>query len=123
MGSFRKKIYNLCRAMVGGTNYKKLTTVTVGPGITALPKGETKLLQWGIRLDFSREVDVDGVIHNEFKLQPNRGKIADFLARWRQHRGGTHAVIATIRVKKNGTKDDVLKGIEEGLDEMDEDEE
>ncbi|KAL8897817.1 MAG: hypothetical protein Q9207_007007 [Kuettlingeria erythrocarpa] len=88
----------------------------------------------GLRADFDREVVVkeevirkdevtqeeeavvEEVIYNEHKVQPNQGEISSFLKEWRDKNGGTHAVMATLRVKKGGDKADVENAWDEVAD-------
>lgn len=55
-------------------------------------------------------------MYHKFQLQANAGSIPSSIARWRDTNGGTHAVMATVYVKKDGTKEEVRQGLEEGTE-------
>ncbi|KAL8749242.1 MAG: hypothetical protein Q9184_006883, partial [Pyrenodesmia sp. 2 TL-2023] len=125
------KVKTICVQTEG---WKKLVTVTVPPGKTAWPKQPSLQERVGLRVDFAREVivqekvtrkdevtqeevvAVEGVVYNEHNVQPNQGKISSFLKDWRDKHGGTHAVMATMRVKKGGDKADVEKAWDDVAD-------
>lgn len=57
----------------------------------------------------------DGTYH-KFQLQPNAGKVPSSIKQWRDVNGGTHAVMATSYVKKDGTKEDVEKALKDAAE-------
>ena len=54
-----------------------------------------------------------------FAQQANAGKVPSSIKQWRESNGGTHAVMATGYVKKDGTKEDVEKGLYEAANSVD----
>ncbi|KAG2115176.1 uncharacterized protein F5147DRAFT_769636 [Suillus discolor] len=48
-------------------------------------------------------------------LQANAGKVPSTIKQWREANGGTHAVMADVFVKKDGTKEDVEEGLEAAI--------
>jgi len=92
---------------------KKLTNVSVNRGKTVFPKTPKDLENIGIRLDFDGEVQHDGLSFNKFQVQPNAGKVPSTAREWRDKNGGTHAVMGSLYVKKDGEADDVRKGFED----------
>jgi hypothetical protein len=48
-------------------------------------------------------------------MQANGGKVPSIIKSWRESHGGTYAVIATALVKKDGTKEDVEKGLNDAI--------
>ena len=92
---------------------KKFTSVSVSRGKTVFPKAPKDLENIGIRFDFDGEVDIDGETHNKLQVQPNAGKVPTWVRNWRDKNGGTHAVMGTMYVKKNGSVEDVENAFEE----------
>ncbi|GAM88999.1 hypothetical protein ANO11243_070330 [Dothideomycetidae sp. 11243] len=92
---------------------KKFTDVSVPRGKTAFPKTSKDLENLGLRWDFDGEVVRDGKSYNKFQVQTNSGKIPSTLKDWQRENGGTHAVMGTMYVKKEGDKDDVKEGFDE----------
>jgi hypothetical protein len=93
--------------------WTKLVRPTVGRGRTAYPTNTAELLRLGFRYDFDEEVTKGDEVYNKFKMQPNKGKVPSVIKNWREHHGGTHAVMADVYVKKDGTPEDVREAIEE----------
>ena len=52
-------------------------------------------------------------VYHKFQMQPNSGKVPSSIKRWRESHGGTHAVMATALAKKDGSKKDAEKGLNE----------
>ncbi|OOF98688.1 hypothetical protein ASPCADRAFT_204463 [Aspergillus carbonarius ITEM 5010] len=100
---------------VEGNAWKKFTNPTAGPGKTAFPKGQAEQERLGVRWDYDGEVTDDDadVVYHKFQMQPNAGKVPSTIKRWRENHGGTHAVMATALVKKDGSKEDVEEGLKE----------
>ncbi|OAT02968.1 uncharacterized protein BDCG_17862 [Blastomyces dermatitidis ER-3] len=67
----------------------------------------SELLNLGIRWDFDGEVTINGVVYNKFQVQPNARKVPAPVSEWRRKNGGTHAVMGSMFVKKDGSVDDV----------------
>lgn len=98
---------------VEGTTWKKFTNPSATRGKTVHPKTSAEQESIGTRWDYDGEVTkADGVYH-KFQLQANAGKVPSSIKQWRESKGGTHAVMATGYVKKDGTKEDVEKGLYE----------
>lgn len=107
--------------------YKKFTEPKVLPGKTTWPQSPKEKELVGIRADYVGErtvkenvvvkdpvtqedvVETRDVTYNDFKIQCNSGKIPSYWQQMRTQLGGTHADIATMSVKKDGTRDDVNK--------------
>ncbi|PVH70595.1 hypothetical protein DL98DRAFT_597699 [Cadophora sp. DSE1049] len=71
----------------------------------------------------SEQVNADHVTRNgtqyhKYQIQPNAGKVPTSIENWRKKIGGTHAVMGSVFVKKDGTEEDVEAGVKEGLDEI-----
>jgi hypothetical protein len=92
---------------------KKFTNVSVNRGKTAFPKAPKDLESLGIRFDFDGEIQRDGLTYNKFQVQPNSGKVPSGVRDWRDKNGGTHAVMGSLFVKKDGDADDVKTGFED----------
>lgn len=60
-----------------------------------------------VRWDYSGEIKRGDTVYHKFKLQPNAGKVPSTIKNWRDANGGTHAIMADVYVKKDGTKEDV----------------
>lgn len=100
----------------GGSNvWKKLGKPTVSRGKTQWPKTASDLERQGVRFDYDGEITEDGQKYHKWQVQPNAGKIPSSWREWRDKNGGTHAVIGTVKVKDNATKDEV----EEALNNLD----
>lgn len=110
----KKAFNNVNKKAMEGSNYTKFTQPKVSRGKTAFPSGTQLQKQLGVRYDYDGEVKKDGVECHKYNLQPNAGDdIPSSIKRWRQKNGGTHKVMATVYVKKDGTKDDVEKALDE----------
>ena len=52
-------------------------------------------------------------------MQPNAGtKIPSSIKQWREKNGGTHAVMANVYVKKDGTKEDAQTSLENAINQV-----
>lgn len=91
--------------------WKKLANPTVDRGQTAWPKSQAELLRYGIRLDYDGVVQVDGIDHHKYQCQPNAGRIPSSVKDWRDKNGGTHAVITSFTIKKDGSEKDVRDAV------------
>jgi len=49
-------------------------------------------------------------------MQANAGKVPTSIENWKKKNGGTHAVMANVLIKKDGTKEDVDVGLQEWID-------
>jgi hypothetical protein len=92
---------------------KEFTNVSVNRGKTAFPKAPKDLESLGIRFDFDGEIQRDGLTYKKFQVQPNSGKVPSGVRDWRDKNGGTHAVMGSLFVKKDGDADDVKTGFED----------
>lgn len=105
---------NVSKKAVEGNNHTKFTTPKVSRGKTAFPSGSQAQSQLGVRYDYDGIVTRNGVECHKFNVQPNAGQdVPSAFKRWREANGGTHAVMATMYVKKDGTKQDVEQALEE----------
>ena len=84
-------------------------------GKTEWPKSKADLENIGVRLDYDGQVTQGGTIYHKYQCQPNAGKVPSSIKDWRQANGGTHAVMTSIYVKKDGSKEDVKAAIDEGV--------
>ncbi|KAL9016589.1 MAG: hypothetical protein Q9185_006059 [Variospora sp. 1 TL-2023] len=107
---------------ISSGGWKKLSNVVVNPGRTSWPSSPRLQESVGVRFDFKREEQVqeaDNTVttYNTFNVQANAGnKVPDSVKNWAKKNGGTHAVMATARVKKGGTVDDVKAAFKEVSD-------
>ncbi|KAG1904129.1 uncharacterized protein F5891DRAFT_1126998 [Suillus fuscotomentosus] len=99
-------------------NARAFTNPTVGRGKTVFPKKEAELEQLGVRWDYDGEVTTKGTVYHKFQLQANAGKVPSTIKQWREANGGTHAVMADVFVKKDGTKEDVEEGLQAAIDQV-----
>ncbi|KAL8919756.1 MAG: hypothetical protein Q9208_006622 [Pyrenodesmia sp. 3 TL-2023] len=106
--------------------YKKFTEPKVAMGKTTWPPPNQQETV-GIRADSAGErvvkeevvtkdpvtqeevVTTEDVTYNDFNIQCNSGNIPSFWQLKRKEVGGTHADVAVMTVKKDGTRDDVDK--------------
>lgn len=114
----QKAFKNGSSALLEGNAWTKLTAPKVGRGKTAFPSSSRQQQQVGMRWDYDGEVTKDGTVYHKYQVQPNAGKIPPTIQQWRESNGGTHAVMTTIFVKKDGTKEDVEQALEEGRESM-----
>jgi len=114
MGKFGKTLNVVKQEAVKA--WKKLANPTVGRGKTAFPRSQKEQETLGVRLDYDGEVTQDGIQYHKYQIQPNAGKVPTSIEQWRKKNGGTHAVMGSIFVKKDGTKEEVDAGVTEGLD-------
>ncbi|PVH97320.1 hypothetical protein DM02DRAFT_658396 [Periconia macrospinosa] len=110
-----KALKSIGKALGDSGAWKKLANPTVSRGKTAWPKGNAELEKIGVRFDYDEEVERDGVVFHKFQCQPNAGKIPASLQDWRERNGGTHSVITTVLIKKDGTQSEVLQAVEEAM--------
>lgn len=108
-----KAFKSLTSELMSNNMWMKLVDMTVGRSLTAYLREAKMQLKLGVRFDFDKTIThEDGTEYNMFKLQANARKIPSTIQAWRDKNGGTHAVIATVLIKKNGTTDDVKAAIE-----------
>jgi len=87
--------------------------------MTAYPKKPADQKRLGIRFDYDGDVTIDNTEYHKYEMQPNAGNdIPARIRRWREANGGTHAVMASVYVKKGGTKKDVEEGLRKANDEV-----
>jgi hypothetical protein len=48
-------------------------------------------------------------------MQPNAGKVPASIDDWRNNNGGTHAVMTSLLVKKDATKEEVTQTVDEAM--------
>ena len=99
-----------------GNTWQKFANPSAGRGNTVFPKSKAEQERIGIRWDYDGQVEKDGTVYHKFQLQPNAGKVPSTIKRWRDANGGTHAVMASVLVKKDGTKEDVETALKEGAE-------
>ena len=112
----QKTLKNSVVKAVEGNTWKKFANPSAGRGQTTYPKNQAELERIGVRWDYDGEVTrADGIYH-KFQMQPNAGKIPSSIRQWRDANGGTHATMASAFVKKDGSKEDVEKGLSEAAE-------
>jgi hypothetical protein len=101
-------------AIMEGHGWKKLLEPTVTRGLTAWPKQSSDQEKHGVRYDYDGEIEIGGVVHHKFQMQPNAGdKIPSTIKNWRSKaKDGTHDVMADVYVPKSGDKDDVRAALD-----------
>ncbi|KAG8980955.1 hypothetical protein FRB93_008836 [Tulasnella sp. JGI-2019a] len=114
-----KKILRAAAAQaVNGNAWQKFTNLTAGQGKTVFPKKPSDQEQLGVRWDYDGEITSEGTIYHKFQLQANAGNVPSTIKQWRGANGGTHAVMADVLVKKDGTKEDVEEGLEVAISQV-----
>ena len=105
---------------IDASKWKKFTSPTVIRGKTVFPKTEADKEKLGVRWDYDGEIKgSDGATYHKFQMQPNAGaKIPTAIKQWREKNGGTHAVMANVLVKKDGTKEDVQTSLEKAIEQV-----
>lgn len=114
----RKAYRDVVEKAVEGNVWKKFSSPSASQGKPAWPKGNNEQETIGIRYDYDGEVTRSDGTYHKFQIQPNAGKIPSTFKTWREDNGGTHAVMASAYVKRDGNKDDVRKGLEQAADEI-----
>ena len=97
---------------VENNTWKKFASPTAKRGQTAYPKDPIQQQNLGVRYDYDGEVTVADIVYHKFQMQPNAGAVPSSIKRWREKNGGTHAVMADVLIKKDGTREDVEEGLE-----------
>ena len=110
-----KALKNLGDTVVRSGAWKKLADPSASRGNTEWPKSKADLEKIGVRLDYDGQITQGGTIYHKYQCQPNAGKIPSSIKDWRESHGGTHAVMASIYVKKDGSKEEVKAAIDEGV--------
>ncbi|KAL8646017.1 MAG: hypothetical protein Q9226_007045 [Calogaya cf. arnoldii] len=116
--TMRKCFHHALSQNTSSGAWTKLAKVTVSPGRTAWPTSPRMKEAIGVRFDYKGEEVVKGkdnttTTYNLFNVQPKAGKTPASIIDWRNRNGGTHAVMAVARVKKDGTQDDVEAAFKE----------
>lgn len=57
----------------------------------------------------------DGATYHKYQCQPNAGNIPSSIKDWREANGGTHAVMTSIYIKPDSTKEEVEAVINEAV--------
>ena len=101
----QKMLHKMANAIVSSNMWKKFTTPTVRWGITAFLRDPAKQQRLGICYDYDGEVTGDdGTIYHTYQMQCNTGNdIPSTIKNWRDANGNTHAMMANVMVKKDGT--------------------
>lgn len=108
----KSQIRAIKNAVIEGSAWKKLTKPSVRQGQTAFPKKPTDQERLGVRFDYDGEITIDNTVYHKYQMQPNAGDgIPSTIKQWREANGGTHAVMADVYVKKDGTKEDVEESL------------
>lgn len=110
-----RALKSLSDTIVRGNAWKKFVDPTVSRGKTIWPKSQAELERIGVRFDYDGEVTQDGVVYHKYQCQPNAGKVPSSVREWREGNGGTHAVMASFLIKKDGTKEDVQNAVDEAI--------
>lgn len=116
-----KKVWDKVRSAVMDKATKFLN-VKVNRGRTAFPSTSKEKQNLGIRFDFDgEETAEDGSVYNLFQVQPNAGDVPSAVKKWRDKNGGSHAVMGVVKVKKDGTDEDVKEGVDNFMEKFKED--
>lgn len=110
-----KALINLGDTVVKSGAWKKLVNPSASRGKTEWPKSKADLEKIGVRLDYDGQVIQEGVTYHKYQCQPNAGKVPSSIKDWRESNGGTHAVMASVYVKKDGTKEEVQAAIDQAV--------
>ena len=95
----------------GSNIWQRLAKPTAGRGKTQWPKKQSEQEKHGVRFDYDGEVIEGGQKYHRWQVQPNAGKIPSSWKEWREKNGGTHAVIGTVKVKDDATKEEVQEAL------------
>lgn len=121
MSGIGKSLKNFKTYQAGKNAYEKFTNISVGKGLTVLPKTTKEQKKYGLRWD--RDVEIvlpDGRKANRFMLQPNADaeskSIQSFVSKSAR---GTHTVIATADVPEDATQEEVKEILENAIDAVD----
>lgn len=95
--------------------WKRLVNPSASRGQTQWPKSNADLERIGVRFDYDGQVTHGGTTYHKYQCQPNAGKIPSSIKTWRESNGGTHAVMTSIFIKKDGSKEEVKAAIDEGV--------
>ena len=110
-----RALKGLGETIARGGFWTKLVNPTVGHGKTAWPTSPAEQVRVGVRFDYAGEVTINGVVHHKYECQPNAGKVPSSIKNWRDANGGTHSVMASILIKKDGTKEEVQEAVDEAV--------
>ncbi|KAI2968461.1 hypothetical protein CBS147323_4246 [Aspergillus niger] len=102
----------------GSKIWEKLANPTVDRGRTQWPKSDSDLENHGVRFDYDGIIEENGVKYHKYQVQPNAGKIPSSWKDWRDKHGGTHAVIGTVKIKEDATKEDVDESLQSLEDQL-----
>lgn len=106
----QKAFKDVTKKAVEGNTYAKFTRPKMSRGKTAFPSDPQLQKQLGVRSDYDGEVTKGGVECHKYNVQPNAGsEIPSSIKRWREKNGGTQAIMASVYVRKDGSKVDVEK--------------
>ncbi|KAL5523378.1 hypothetical protein ACEPAF_1645 [Sanghuangporus sanghuang] len=110
--STQRFLQKVSDSVVSSNGWKKLARPTVGRGLTAYPKGPGEQQRLGVHHEYDSKMSGEnGTVYHKFQMRPNAGNdIPSTIKNWRDANGGTHAIMANMLVKKDGTKEDVSGG-------------
>ena len=111
-----KSAKNAANKAVEGNGWKKFANPTASRGKTVFPKTSAQQQSLGVRWDYDGQVTRSDGIYHKFQMQPNSGNVPASIKQWREKNGGTHAVMADVFVKKDGTQQDVEEALKKGID-------
>lgn len=110
----QRRLAQVTRVILDGQGWKKLANPVVARGKTAWPSKVAEKERYGVRYDYDGEIKLDGVVHHKFQMQPNAGAVPAAVKKWlRKAKGGTHAVMANVYVRKGGGKKAVKEALEQ----------
>jgi len=108
----QRQLRTLIASAIEGNTWKKLANPSASRGKTAYPKKPADQQRLGVRLDYDGVITIGGTEYHKYQMQPNAGDdIPTTIKNWRDANGGTHAVMADVYVKKDGSKQDVENGL------------
>ncbi|KAK3366792.1 hypothetical protein B0T24DRAFT_596692 [Lasiosphaeria ovina] len=112
----KKALKAVVTAAMKDNNWEKFTKPTVKEGKTTWPQAANDQEKYGVRFDRDTAKEAANSTDHKFFMQPNSGKgIPSSIKRWRD-RHGTHANMAEVIVKKDGTKEDVKAALEQAIE-------
>lgn len=112
-----KVIKSVIVEAVKGNIWEKFANPSAARGKTAFPKTSAEQERFGIRFDYDKVIKKEGTEYHVFKMQPNAGKIPSSIKAWRD-KNGTDAVMATVLVKKGGTREEVKAALDTAREEF-----
>lgn len=117
MTAIKQLLRNAVASATLNNKYKKFASVSVRRGNTVYPVTSKLQLQLGVRWVYDSQFKAeDGLVYNTFTMQPSGGKIPSPLKKWRDANGGAQAGMGHVRVRQDGSREEVLQALLEGIE-------